>query len=134
MPELFKGSAFMNSEKLPHNHGDISEAEQMMIEVTKTENFIKVAEYFKLLSDGNRLRIFLLLCHCEECVINISSVTEMSSPAVSHHLRQLKAVGLITSHREGKEMYYKAADTKEVELLHKAIEGMMKITCPDSDT
>ena len=55
---------------------------------------------------------------------------DMSSPAVSHHLRQLKAVGLITSKREGKEMYYKAADTEEAHLLHKAIEKLMRITCP----
>lgn len=121
----------MEFETLPHDHGDISEAEQMMISITKTENFIKVADYFKQLADGNRLRIFLLLCHCEECVINISSATDMSSPAVSHHLKQLKAIGLIESHREGKEMYYKAADTQEVLLLHKAIEAMMEITCPD---
>lgn len=112
-------------------HGEISESEEMMIEVTDTENFIKVADYFKQLADGNRLRIFLLLCHCEECVIDISSMMNMSSPAVSHHLKQLKSIGLISSHREGKEMYYKASDTEEVQFLHKAIEGMLKITCPN---
>ena len=32
---------------------------------------------------------------CEECVINISAMMDMSSPAVSHHLRQLKNAGLI---------------------------------------
>lgn len=47
------------------------------------------------------LRLFLLLCHCEECVIKISTLMNMSSPAVSHHLRQLKSIGLITSQRSG---------------------------------
>ena len=56
-----------------------------------------------LLSDPSRLRIFWLLCHCEECVMNISALVDMSSPAVSHHLRNLKASGLIVSRREGKE-------------------------------
>ena len=55
----------------------------------------------------------------------------MSSPAVSHHLKQLKAIGLISSRRQGKEMYYKASVTPEVQLLHKAIEHLMQITCPD---
>ena len=42
---------------------------------------------------------FWLLCHCEECVINIVALVEMSSPAVSHHLKQLRSGGLITSRR-----------------------------------
>lgn len=121
----------MKSDTLPHDHDHILESEQTMADITNTENFINVADYFKQLADGNRLRIFLLLCHCEECVIKISSLMDMSSPAVSHHLRLLKSSGLITSQRSGKEMYYKAADTPEVQLLHKAIEGMLKITCPD---
>ena len=64
-----------------------------------------LADVFKQLGDGSRVRIFWLLCHCEECVINISSMVDMSSPAVSHHLRQLKAGGLIVSRRDGKEVY-----------------------------
>ena len=54
----------------------------------------------------------------------------MSSPAVSHHLRLLKASGLIVSRREGKEMYYKAADTEIVNSLHIIIENIADITCP----
>lgn len=121
----------MKSDLLPHDHAHVSESEQTMANITNTANFINVADYFKQLSDGNRLRIFLLLCHHEECVIKISALMDMSSPAVSHHLRLLKSCGLITSQRSGKEMYYKAVDAPEVQLLHKAIEGMLKITCPD---
>ena len=65
---------------------------------------------------------FWLLCHCEECVINIVALVEMSSPAVSHHLKQLRSGGLITSRREGKKVYYKAADNKQAKLLHRFIE------------
>lgn len=54
----------------------------------------------------------------------------MSSPAVSHHLKQMKASGLTKSRREGKEVYYKAADTEQAELLHHMIEKIMSITCP----
>lgn len=121
----------MKSDHLPHDHNHVTGSEQTMADITNTANFINVADYFKQLSDGNRLRIFLLLCHCEECVIKISTLMNMSSPAVSHHLKQLKSIGLITSQRSGKEMYYKAADTPEAQLLHKAIEGMLRITCPD---
>ena len=67
----------------------------------------------------------------EECVINIAAIMDMSSPAISHHLRLLKACGLITSRRNGKEMYYKAADTEIVSELHYAIDKIAAITCPD---
>ena len=81
---------------------------------------------------SSRVRIFWLLCHCEECVINLSSIVGMSSPAVSHHLRQLKNSGLIVSRREGKEVYYRAADTEQAQLLHHMIEKMVEIACPDA--
>ena len=63
-------------------------------------------------------------------MINISALVGMTSPAVSHHLRRLKASGLLVSRREGKEVYYTAADTEQSRLLHLAIERAMAITCP----
>jgi DNA-binding transcriptional ArsR family regulator len=86
---------------------------------------------FRQLDDSSRLRIFWLLCHREECVINIASLMDMTGPAVSHHLRQLKSGGLITSRREGKEVYYRAADTTQSQLLHHTIEQLMAIVCPE---
>ena len=56
---------------------------------------------------------------------------EMSSPAVSHHLKQLKSAGLITASRRGKEVYYKAAVTEQADLLHHMIEKLVEISCPD---
>ena len=93
-------------------------------------DFQIVADILKQLGDGSRIRIFWLLCHCEECVINLSAMVEMSSPAVSHHLKQLKAGGLIVSRREGKEVYYKAAETQRAQLLHRVIEELVEIACP----
>ena len=88
-----------------------------------------MADVFKQLGDSTRLRIFWILCHCEECVLNIAALLNMSSPAVSHHLRPLKNSGLITSRREGKEVYYRAADTEQTRLLHDMMEKVMQITC-----
>lgn len=118
----------MHSLPLPHNHGQ--QIEKEFDHVPKEEEFQVVSDIFKQLCDGSRIRIFWLLCHCEECVINLAALVGMTSPAVSHHLRQLKASGLVVSRREGKEVYYKAADTEQVELLHHAIEDLVKIACP----
>lgn len=113
---------------LPHDHGQYIEKE--LDHMPKEEDFQTVADIFKQLCDGSRIRIFWLLCHCEECVINLASLVEMTSPAVSHHLRQLKSSGLIVSRRDGKEVYYKAADTNQAQLLHQMIEKMVEISCP----
>ena len=95
-----------------------------------SEECQQVAEIFKLISDGTRLRILLLLCHCEECVSNIAAFMDMSDPAVSHHLKILKRSGLIVSRRDGKEVYYKLADSAQANLVHRACEDMFQISCP----
>ena len=113
---------------LPHDHGQFPD--HVLTQMPTADDFQIVSDIFKQLGDGNRIRIFWLLCHCEECVINISAMVGMSSPAVSHHLKQLKNARLITSRREGKEVYYRASDNAQAQLLHHMIEQMVEIACP----
>ena len=119
----------MTSTPLPHNHGQ--PPEPTLAAMPDTESFQTIAELLKQLGDSSRIRIFWLLCHCEECVINLSAMMKMSSPAISHHLKQLKSSGLIVSRRSGKEVYYRAADTQQAQLLHRMIETLLQINCPD---
>ena len=121
----------MSYPALPHDHG--GDVRHICEHMPRTEDFLTVADIFKLMDDPSRIRIYWLLCHCEECVINISAIVEMSSPAVSHHLRQLKSGGLIVSRRVGKEVYYKAADTPAARLLHYVIEELVEIACPQAE-
>ena len=114
--------------KLPHDHGQHMELE--FDHMPRVEDFQIVSEIFKQLCDGNRIRIFWLLCHCEECVINLSSMVGMSSPAVSHHLKLLREEELVVSRRMGKEVYYRASDSQTAQLLHQMIEEMVRIACP----
>ena len=119
--------------QLPHHHRDDDKTEHLEACLQRVEHFQTVSELFRQLSDSSRIRIFWLLCHCEECVLNISALMDMSSPAVSHHLKQLKTSGLIVSRREGKEVCYRAADTEQARLLHIMIERTMEIACPEED-
>ena len=116
---------------LPHDHGEEQNHTAAMRELLRGEaHFQSVADIFRQLGDPSRIRIFWLLCHCEECVVNIADMVEMSSPAVSHHLRVLKDSGLLSSRREGREVYYRAADTTQSRLLHEMIEQVMDVACP----
>lgn len=112
---------------LPHQHNQ--SMPQILEHMPDPENFQITSEIFKQLSDPTRIRIFWILCHCEECVINIAAIMDMSSPAVAHHLRLLRTSGLIESRRDGKETYYRASPSKKAQTLHHMIEEIMEISC-----
>lgn len=118
---------------LPHHHGGEEYAASLHRELLNLPHFTAVSEIFKQLSDPTRVRIFWLLSHQEECVTNIAVMLDMSSPAISHHLRSLTDSGLLESRRVGKEVYYKAADTVQIRLLHEIVEQVMEIACPEKE-
>lgn len=124
---LLSGGDMINK-KLPHDHGQ--NIDIVLEKLPSQEDCAQVAETFKQISDGSRLRILWLLCHCEECVSNIAAAMDMSDPAVSHHLKLLRKSGLIVSRRDGKEVYYKLADTQQAQLVHHVCEEMFRISCP----
>ena len=112
---------------LPHAHPGSSAS--ALAGLPEAARFEPVAEVFKQLSDACRCRIFLLLCHSEESVINIAAAVGMSSPAVAHHLRLLRMAGLVTTRREGKEVFYRVADTELARAMHRMIEEVMHLSC-----
>lgn len=120
-----------NLELLHHHHHDHDNTEHIVEGLKKVAQFNTVAELLKNFGDPTRIRIFWLLCHQEECVNNIAALMDMSSPAISHHLRSLSQCGLIVSRRDGKEVYYKANNTEICDLFHKGIEKVMSISCPE---
>ncbi|MBR6193025.1 MAG: metalloregulator ArsR/SmtB family transcription factor [Treponema sp.] len=122
----------MEFPSLPHIHGHEGEHNDFVArELSKTKSFEAAGSSFALLSDPSRLKIFWFLCHVRDCVVNIADAVEMTTPAVSHHLKLLKSGGLIEGMRIGKEVFYRAADTRECRVLHKMIEMVLSISCPD---
>lgn len=117
---------------MPHDHGQ--NIETVLERMPCMDSFTSVAALFKQMSDSTRLRILWLLCHCEECVSNISAAMQMSDPAVSHHLSTLKKSGLITSRRDGKEVYYKIADNEQTKLLHEVMDRLFEVECPCTES
>ena len=108
----------------------MNKEKQEILSGSQHTDFRRVCELCRQLSDETRIRIFWILCHREECVQEIAALMEMSSAAISHHLRRLRACARIVSRSEGKEVSYRSADTKEARFLHQMIEDLLDITCP----
>ncbi|WP_433501532.1 ArsR/SmtB family transcription factor [Sphaerimonospora sp. CA-214678] len=69
-----------------------------------------VAQVFKALGDPVRLRIVSIVAsHAggEVCVCDITGAFDLSQPTISHHLKVLKDVGLLTSERRASWVYYR---------------------------
>lgn len=67
---------------------------------------IDCVEFCRALSDETRQRILEMLLEREMCVGEIVEAFEISQPTVSHHLDVLKRFGLLTSRKDGKQVYY----------------------------
>lgn len=79
-----------------------------------------LSEIFKVLGDETRTKIIYLLAQQRLCVCDLAAVLEMSLPAISHHLRLLKALRLVKYAREGKMVYYTLHDKHIINLIHEA--------------
>ena len=71
----------MECRKLPHDHG--SKLQKLHGDMPAEESFAITAELMKLLSDSKRMQIFWLLCHGEECVVNLSALVEHSMLSIT---------------------------------------------------
>ncbi len=71
---------------------------------------IEIAEMFRLMGDASRLKIVLMCLGEPKCVSDIARATELSPSLVSHHLRLLRAARMLRAERQGKQVFYTAAD------------------------
>lgn len=99
---------------------------------TEIANFDSAAEFFRMLGDGTRIKIFWILCHTEECGSHLAERLGITAPAAAHHLSLLRECGLIVPRREGREVYYRLADSEMGRAMHTAVESVTEIVCPDS--
>jgi DNA-binding transcriptional ArsR family regulator len=68
------------------------------------------------------LRIVLACVAAPVAVGEIASSLQLSSSLVSHHLRLLRAARIVRSDRQGKQVFYTAADAHISGVLHDMLE------------
>ncbi len=90
----------------------VSDAPPMPLEAAE-----QLASTFKALADPTRVAIVNRLSGAEAvCVCDLTAAFELSQPTISHHLRILRAAGLVEFERRGTWAYYR--------LVPEAIEGL----------
>jgi len=81
----------------------------------------KLCNMFKVLGDETRCRVFSLLLQGELNVGEIAKQLGISQSLVSHHLHDLRMVGLVKQRREGVRIYY-SIEKSSLKVIIKALE------------
>ena len=81
-----------------------------------------LAETFKVLGDGTRVRILDALSRAELCVCDLARLLGLSDSAVSHQLRLLRGMRLVRPRRDGKMIFYTLDDQHIVGLFEQGLE------------
>jgi DNA-binding transcriptional ArsR family regulator len=97
----------------------VSEVRQCMISDDEAQS---LADIFKTMADGTRIKMLFALLHKELCVCDLAAVIGASDSAVSHQLRILRANKLVKFRREGKIVYYSLADDHVKTLFEQGFE------------
>jgi DNA-binding transcriptional ArsR family regulator len=90
---------------------DLSKAEALRHAPPDAAALTVAAGAAKALGDPTRLTVAIALRDGGElCVCDLAWVTERSDKLVSHHVRLLRASGLVRSRRDGKMVMYELTD------------------------
>jgi DNA-binding transcriptional ArsR family regulator len=93
----------------------------MALSVLDEHSGAHVAELFRAFSDTSRVRIMSALLDGEKNVSTLAELVGISESAVSHHMRGLRQMHLVTARRDGKEVYYRIEDEHIIALFQQGI-------------
>lgn len=83
---------------------------------TKNLLYDQVARLGKALGSPKRLELIEILCQGEKSVEQLAVAADITVKLASAHLKALKAARLLRSRREGRNIYYRVADTQVADL------------------
>ena len=97
-------------------------ADKIKGQLTDDLTLAYMAERFQCFADPTRLKIINALLLSELCVCDLTKIMQMTQPAVSHHLKQLRQMRLVKSRREGKTVFYSLADDHVKTIIDQGLE------------
>ena len=103
---------------------DLSSVRLLHRDILSSEKAQRMAEFFSLLGDANRLRILSALAVRELCVCDLAAAVKMSESAVSHQLRLLRAMRLVSYRKQGRNVFYCLKDGHVLNLYREVAEHL----------
>jgi DNA-binding transcriptional ArsR family regulator len=103
---------------------DLSNVRQLQREILSVDKSQRMAEFFSLLGDANRLRILSALAVQELCVCDLAAAVKMSESAVSHQLRALRTMRLVSYRKRGRNVFYCLKDSHVLNLYREVAEHL----------
>jgi DNA-binding transcriptional ArsR family regulator len=97
---------------------------QVQPEILPMPDAQRMAEFFGVLADPNRLRLLSALANQELCVCDLAAGLKMGESAVSHQLRILRAMRLVKYRKAGRNVYYSLADSHVMNLYREVAEHL----------
>lgn len=82
----------------------------------------RVAELFATLADPSRVRVIAALTGGEMHVGALAAAVGISESAVSHHLRLLRQMRLVRTHKAGRYVFYMLDDSHVADLFRCGVE------------
>ncbi len=108
----------------PTEKEHLGESLKQTLSVSKAQ---RMADFFGSLGDPNRLRILSVLAQQELCVCDLAAFLEMSESAVSHQLRTLRAMRLVSYQKRGRKVFYRLLDNHVFALYQSVAEHLDEI-------
>jgi DNA-binding transcriptional ArsR family regulator len=106
---------------------DLEVAEELRLHRLTARDAERAAGQARALADPTRLMLAAALSRAEElCVCDLAWIAERSQNLVSHHLRALRAAGLVRSRRDGKMVMYGLTAAGE-ELLRSVLTDQIEV-------
>ncbi len=84
------------------------------------EQFTRLLQFFQVFSNESRLRLIGHLANGERSVGELARLLALKEPTVSHHLAELKGLGLVEARAEGNLRIYRL-NTQALETMGKDI-------------
>ncbi len=107
-----------------HHPVDLIQVRQLHKDILTIEKAQRMAEFFALLGDANRLRILSALAAQELCVCDLAAVVKMTESAVSHQLRSLRAMRVVSYRKQGRNVFYCLKDNHVFNLYREVAEHL----------
>ena len=79
-------------------------------EVPPMEEYVSMANLFKMFGDPSRMRLLHALSMHEMCVCDLAVFLGVTKSAVSHQLKSLRLSNLVKYRKEGQVAFYSLAD------------------------